>query len=261
MPISPKKAAAIDRSSGTPLYRQVAEAVRARIADGTYPVDSLLPSEREMMDEYGLSRIAVRLAMDVLARDGLIVRRRGKGTFVGRPRVRHDLSRASAMTGFYDALLREGREAKVELRAFRVAPPKRVDSARMPYDRVVYVERAFMSGNVTIVYSLTDFHPRAKSLTHEQVDTNLNFEVLTDLLGFTIERTDMTIRAERPAKRIAAALGLRDGDPVLVLRRSTFATGDIAIERSSFYIRADRYEFALGIQEDGSTGQAIRALT
>jgi DNA-binding LacI/PurR family transcriptional regulator len=64
------------------LYRQVYDALRARIIDGTYAVGDKLPSEAELSEEYSVSSITVKRALDLLRTDGLIVRRPRLGTFV-----------------------------------------------------------------------------------------------------------------------------------------------------------------------------------
>lgn len=72
----------IDRDSGRPLYQQLADLIRARIADGTYPPGKLLPSETRLQQEFGLARDTVRAALDVLRGEGLVVTYPGRGSAV-----------------------------------------------------------------------------------------------------------------------------------------------------------------------------------
>ena len=70
------------------LYRKVAEDIKAAIAAGTYPPGSLLPSEAELAERYGLSRGTVRQAFAALRADGVIASRRGaRRVVIGGPRV------------------------------------------------------------------------------------------------------------------------------------------------------------------------------
>jgi GntR family transcriptional regulator len=73
---------AIDRHAMTPMYHQLAEFLRGQIRSGELEAGKLLPSERALMQKYGLSRNTVRQAVDQLAREGLIVREHGHGTYV-----------------------------------------------------------------------------------------------------------------------------------------------------------------------------------
>ncbi|MDI6858571.1 MAG: PLP-dependent aminotransferase family protein [Dehalococcoidia bacterium] len=72
----------IDRRSPVPLYRQIAEALRARILDGSIPIGSRLPSERSLARALDVNRSTVVNAYDELAADGLVIGRVGRGTAV-----------------------------------------------------------------------------------------------------------------------------------------------------------------------------------
>jgi GntR family transcriptional regulator len=65
-----------------PLYRQLADLLTESIRAGTYPPGSRIPSEPKLVAEHGLGRPTVRQAIDLLVRRGLLVRRRGSGTYV-----------------------------------------------------------------------------------------------------------------------------------------------------------------------------------
>ena len=65
-----------------PVYRQLAGILRARIEKGEFPSRQPLPSESQLMGEYGVSRGSVRHALQVLAEEGLTVTIQGRGTYV-----------------------------------------------------------------------------------------------------------------------------------------------------------------------------------
>ena len=72
----------LDHASQEPLYLQVIEDIRRDIASGLYRAGEKIPSELELGDIYRVSRITVRNAVKVLEKEGLLVKRQGKGTFV-----------------------------------------------------------------------------------------------------------------------------------------------------------------------------------
>lgn len=73
--------------SPVPRYVQLAGVMRARIERGQWPRGHRLPSLEALMDEFGVARVTVRQAVELLARDGLLSAQRGRGTFVtGEPR-------------------------------------------------------------------------------------------------------------------------------------------------------------------------------
>src|SRR4051794_4790346 len=78
----------IDRSSPTPLYFQLAQAIEGAISGGSLPAGSKLENEILLAQHYGLSRPTVRRAVQELVDKGLLVRKRGVGTQVIAPQVR-----------------------------------------------------------------------------------------------------------------------------------------------------------------------------
>ncbi|MEW5960263.1 MAG: GntR family transcriptional regulator [Chloroflexota bacterium] len=75
----------IDKRNKTPLYHQIIENFRTLIKERQLEPGEMTPSEWELSDLYGVSRLTVRRAIDDLERDGLLVRRHGVGTFVANP--------------------------------------------------------------------------------------------------------------------------------------------------------------------------------
>ncbi len=77
----------LDRRSSVPLYYQLQELLHQQIASGRFAVGDALPSEGDLCRIFGVSRIVVRQALQVLEDDGEIVRQQGRGTFVAEPKV------------------------------------------------------------------------------------------------------------------------------------------------------------------------------
>ena len=69
-------------TTATPLYQQIYDDLKAAIKGGTYKNGDRIPSEAELSQSYGVSRITVRRAMEDLCSDGFLVKMQGRGTFV-----------------------------------------------------------------------------------------------------------------------------------------------------------------------------------
>jgi len=75
----------LDHNKGAePLYSQVKKIIKAKITEGVYPVNEIIPTEKEWQDAFNVSRITVRKALEELMSEGYIARKRGKGTVVLR---------------------------------------------------------------------------------------------------------------------------------------------------------------------------------
>lgn len=90
-PTAPLIGTSLDFSSKIPIYHQLYEILRARIVGGEWQPDQLLPTDPQLMDYYGVSRITVRQALNNLVNEGLIFRQRGRGTFIAQVPVANDV--------------------------------------------------------------------------------------------------------------------------------------------------------------------------
>ena len=95
----------LDRSRAEPLYQQLAARLEQAISAGTWAAGFQIPSESSLVDQYGVSRVTVRLAVDELVGKGLLKRQHGRGTFVTGAPLHHDVDN---MYNFLGALMREG---------------------------------------------------------------------------------------------------------------------------------------------------------
>ncbi|MCC6314774.1 MAG: GntR family transcriptional regulator, partial [Thermomicrobiales bacterium] len=98
----------IDANSAIPMYRQLADLLRAQIADGELGDGDRLPSEAQLGETHGISRITVRQALAELERAGMLLRVPGKGAFV---RAHSPIQGLTRLSGFSESARAAGREA------------------------------------------------------------------------------------------------------------------------------------------------------
>ena len=92
----------ISRNTIEPLYYQIRENIRSMICSNAYPPNSMIPTEAELCNTYGVSRITVRRAILDLVKEGLLTRGKGKGTFVSES---YGLTTMNGVQGFSQELL------------------------------------------------------------------------------------------------------------------------------------------------------------
>lgn len=105
----------IDKSSPIPVYYQLKEMIKEKITKGTWQVGQCIASERELTEAYGVSRMTVRQALGELVQEGLLVREKGKGTFVCEPKVKQE-----DMMSFSDIIKKAGRTLITKVLDFEV---------------------------------------------------------------------------------------------------------------------------------------------
>ncbi len=102
----------LNRNKSIPLYEQLKQIIEEKIKSGEWKPDDQLPSERELVEQYKVSRITVRQAINLAERDGLVKRIHGVGTFVTQPKIKQELGKFST---FQSTLQQQGLIASTKL--------------------------------------------------------------------------------------------------------------------------------------------------
>lgn len=243
---------ASDPGDPTPVYFKLRNLLREALQSQEYPLRSRLPSEREMVRLYGVSRITVRRALDALAREGLIRRRRGRngGTFVQAP---PKVPPAPRFVGAFNAVLSTPQFRRIEIETFDMrAPNAEVEAAlALPsHTPVRYVERRLFGalGPVALVHN---FLPRSigKRLPRRELGRMTLYQVLTRKLGVKIVEVHDEVEAVLADARAASRLGVRVGTAMLSIRRVYFAPGDEPVNFTMLVTRSDRYKMSVRLQD------------
>jgi GntR family transcriptional regulator len=233
------------RASHIALYQQIARRLENDIADGRYRDLERLESEHELMRRFAVSRITVRQAVDELVRNGLVVRKQGKGTFVAGPSIRHDLH---DLRGFVDVFLSQGRRPETRLLSFAaVEPPAEIGAALGLKEgaRPMRFQRLYVLDGKPVALAEAWLTPQASSVSWDEVETHSTYAILQGLLGFRIARADMAIRAHMAGKALGRVLAVPARAPVLLLVRVSFDADGVPREVTHFTVNSEAYEFTL----------------
>lgn len=246
---------------GGPVPKHVQlRSILRRLVEDELPPDSPLPSERDLMARYGVSRATVREAVGQLVSDGLLYRVPARGTFVAPPRVESQLHLAS----FTEDMHRRGHApATVVLAAELVAapPPRVVSALRLATGTGSYrVERLRSADAQPMAYEAAWY---AAALTPGLLDHDLSgslYELLAARYGLALDSGSQTVWAENAEPDRARLLGVRPGAALLVFRRTSFA-GDLVVEHVTSWYRGDRYQVQMvldsrRVDDQGNRGGA-----
>ncbi|WP_430487479.1 GntR family transcriptional regulator [Priestia flexa] len=103
----------VEKNNPLPLYFQLKEVLKEKIEQGVYKPDEPIPSERELIDTYGISRTPVRQALNELVSEGLLRREHGRGTFVAYPKI--DETFLKSLSSFGDEMKKKGLAFKTKV--------------------------------------------------------------------------------------------------------------------------------------------------
>jgi GntR family transcriptional regulator len=238
----------LDPGSPLPLYQQFILVLERKIASGEWPPGSAIPTEMALIKEYGISRTTVREAFNAMVQEGKIVRQRGRGTFVARPRIAEPLAH---LTGFVEELALRGLSPTVTVLDCRiVSPPARVVTALAlrPGAKVLHVQRhVTVDGSPLFVDDSYFSEDLAGILDKRSIASRPIYELLT-AAGRVPTEGDQWLEAVRLPRDVAQQLQSEPDAPGLAITRLTRDHLGVPIEFTSVIYHGDRYQYAIRLQ-------------
>jgi GntR family transcriptional regulator len=207
--------------------------------------DAAIPSERELMTAYAVSRATVRRAIESLVAEGALRRVQGKGTFVAPPRVQSHLHLAS----FTQDMRRRGKAPSTRVvRVGAVEPPPEVAAwFGLPAGRTAWwVERVRLAAGEPMAFEAGWYSPTLlPGLDRHDLARSL-YELFAQEYGVVVDTADQTVHAELADPTLAHHLDVEAGDPLLTFERRS-RCGGAPLERVTSHYRGDRYELHVSL--------------
>jgi GntR family transcriptional regulator len=238
----------LDQNSYVPLYKQLFMLLKKSIERGNYKADEQLPSERELMDKYSVSRITVIAATQELVRSGMAYRIRGKGTFVAAPKIQ-----GHASFGSFSADIRQrGMVPLSKVIEFSTLPASEEAQQHLnlqPDDLCYYFIRIRHADGepVAVEYAWlpANLYP---NLEEVDLDQESLFEVMERRYNLFPTWADGFFEAAAATKEEAELLNISPNAPVLWVHRVTTDKNYLPLEWVHSMYRADRFSFSTGRQ-------------
>ncbi|HEY3110838.1 MAG TPA: GntR family transcriptional regulator [Chloroflexota bacterium] len=234
---------ALPPDDGRPLYRRLLAQLRSDLDSGRLRPGDLIPPELEIARSHGISRHTVRQAIVELAREGLLRRERGRGTFVTPPPIVRSLG---SFYSFAHEMKDRGLEfhTRVIHRAVRPATP--VVAARLDLSAgapVIEMEllRMVEGAPVSLEFSITP-QARFPSLLTADVTKQSLYDIMADAHGVAVTLGREELRPVVLDRRQAGLLDVQPGSPAFQVARETLA-GLERVEWRRSLVRGDRYLF------------------
>lgn len=240
----------VDKSASLPIYRQVMQTLRDRVARQELRPGQRAPSERELAELYGISRMTARGALRELIRDGVLYTVPGKGTFVTWPKMQQPLNRLTSFTEDMYArnlqpsttVLSQGIVAASELVAERLhlpvgAPVVVVCRLRLANDEPMSLETVHLDAS------------RFANLLSYNLAQHSLYKLLAEQ-GAVLAWADQWIEATIASAHDIAILRVPRSSALLRIERTSYDPADQPLEFVTSLYRADRYRFNARLQRE-----------
>jgi len=244
---------------GIPLHEQISSWLREEIRSGTLRPEDQLPSENELCQRFGVSRVTVRRALQTLEADGLIHRRQGLGSFVCDRRLPVGLVR---LTDFGQDMARAGMVAssRVLHRANEPAAPGIAERLGVdPGSPVLRLDRLRLGDGEPIALDRTwlPLH-HAQLLEGHDLTRETIYGILEVHYGIPVLSGRYRITADAADEATGAALEVPTGEPLLVIERVSRTLGGRAVYVQRRFYRRDRMAYELELARDPAQGSDPR---
>lgn len=225
-----------------PQYKRLSEVLRKHIVSGLYAEGSLLPSENELCAIHGLTRPTVRQALDSLVREGLIIKKQGKGSIVRKPTQNIGIlsieGTASALGGssLKTIILQKPIISRWnEDFPFDLSEPERESGC-------IYLERLRIVDDKPVFYDINHLpNINLPRFTSRSLENKSLFETLRTHYQVYVTGGEQRIKAVKAPAGIAPVLKIRKGSPVLYLERKLTTNRDNFHVFSTIWFNSDQH--------------------
>jgi GntR family transcriptional regulator/GntR family frlABCD operon transcriptional regulator len=225
-----------------PQYRKLYEILRKHIVSGVYAEGDLLPSENELCAAHGMTRPTVRHALETLVKDGLIMKKQGKGSIVRKPSQNIGIlsiaGTASAVGVRYlktDILQKPVIKRWPENFSFELSEVEQ-ESGCIYMERLRYVEDEPVFYDVNHLPNIA--LPR---LTQRSFENKSLFEILRKNYHIEITGGEQQLKAVKPSVKLRQLLHLKPGQPVLYIERKLHTNKEGFNIYSTIYFNSDKH--------------------
>jgi GntR family transcriptional regulator len=251
-------------SKHIPLYYQLENLLREKIASGAFAAGDRLPTENDLIRQYGVSRITVRQALTALAEEGLIERRQGRGTFVaGRRTKRRTFSGQTHLTGSLDEVIAMGVDTPVKvIEMHRIeADPHEAELLGLQAGEPVYRIKRLRSREGKPYSFVVNYLPAeiGARLTRDDLSSGALLQLLEKKFGLRLKDAKQQITAALADPYVAGLLDVRVGSALLCIERTVYTTEGKPVEYVHVLYRSDLYSYTVYLTREQENGKKPRA--
>ena len=240
------QAPSLNSSSFVPLYIQIANILGDEIKNNRLKAGQKLPSENDLIQQYGISRITAKAALNEMVKARLAYRKRGQGTFVATPLI----SDFSFFSSFSEDMRARGLEPSSRFISLEIEKPddNTADKLKIDVDRQYYcLVRVRLANNEPVAvqkaYLPAEMYP---NLGQHDFAISTLYGVMRSTYGFNPVWGEAIVEAGPASAEEAGYLGLKTGVPILIIWHLTLDDRYVPLEYVRSVYRSDRFSFSTG---------------
>ena len=239
----------------TPLYYQMYTLLKNRILDGSIPHGTQMPTERQLAEAFNVSRITAKRAMDELAAEELVERRRGRGSHVTHHYKPEPVQ--APLTAMLEKLASMGRNTKVKvLDVGKLIPPGdvRADFGLKGEEKLLRLLRVRMNEEgEPFAYYISWTSDIETGATKKDLETRVRYDIMKEN-GLEVSKIEQYLGASAAQEFVSRELDMKPGEPVLTLSRRSYTEDGRLVDVLYCYYNPKRFQYRMTMSMDDYRG-------
>lgn len=246
---------------GIPLHKQISDWVRDKIESGTWQGNEKLPSESQLSEQFDVSRVTVRRALQTLENEQVIYRCQGLGSFVKDQRSHHPIME---MRDFMEEMEEAGLEGSSRVIRFEQVNPDE-EICRIlelePGKKVTRLDRVRLANGEPVAFDMTwlpVFY--GQLLADSDLEHTTIFRVLEDEYEIPVLRGCYRLEADNAGEYIGEHLGVSAEKPLMLINRISYTIGEKPVYFQKRFYLSDRVTYQVQVErnsEESSVGEGL----
>lgn len=228
-----------------PLYIQIENTLRKAITNGIYKPGDMIPAESDLCEYFKISRTVVRQALRSLQYESLIIRKKGKGTFVLESKIPESFGQE--LVGFYETMVAKGYGVSTKiLEKKKIVPDQNFQKifSLEPGDYLIKIKRLrYHEDNPLLVVTSYLPHDCCHILMELDLENVSLYKTLEDNLGMEIHHGTRSIESCLASSEISKLLDVPIGAPLLNIKSTTYLKNGSIVEFYNAFYRGDLFKF------------------
>lgn len=237
----------VSKDSPLPLHYQIKEIIQEMIENEELKPGDAIPTERELCDIQGVSRMTVNKAIMSLVNEGLVYREQGKGTFVSKPKEKQQISE---LKGFTEEMEEKGLKTDTKVLSFRIKKATKQNKLilNMPEDenKIIEINRLRISENDPVAIETVWLpHYLFSDMTKDSIDGKSLYETFKKRYNYYPKKAKQTIEPILLNDYECELLDQSKDSLALMFRRITYIENELPIEYTKAIYRSDKYKYEI----------------
>ena len=228
-----------------PVYIQIHNEIRKEIESGKWAVGERIPSERQLSQDFDVSRMTLRQAIKTLVDEGILQRQVGSGTYVASSKVQEKMSGTTSFTEITES---QGKKPSSKTVSYHVADPSISELEKLKLkdgDQILRMERIRYAAQQPICFEVATIPINIVNSLNKKDITSSLYKALEDKAGLKLCNATQTVSAILASEKIANFLNVKRGSAILRVRQVTTLDDGRPFEYVRSQYAGDRFEFYL----------------